>query len=57
MYLKSRIIIPNAHGKMTRLRRAMSPTLSMSMIAITTQRKNTPILREQQYICYWHGDF
>lgn len=49
MYLKSRVKIPDVHGKLTRLRREdiTSHILSMSMITIMIQRKNIPIHREQ----------
>ena len=47
MYLKSRVKIPDVHGKLTRLRRGISHILSMSMIAIIIRRKNIPIHREQ----------
>lgn len=54
MYLKSRVKLPDVHGKLTRLRRGdityiagISHILSMSMIAIMIRRKNIPIHRER----------
>ena len=49
MYLKSRVKLPDVHGKLTRLRRGDITyiILSMSMIAIMIRRKNIPIHRER----------
>ena len=44
MYLKSRVKLPDVHGKIDPIKtRGISHILSMSMIAIMIRRKNIPI--------------